>query len=1527
MATLKTCLAVVKDFTKDDYERLEERATELAGGKPLTNTHFVRAAKDLIASREGWIEQIDAAVAKETPKPEPEPAPAPEAKAEPEPAKAEPAANTDLTANTPESLSEEKAALTRRLEKLRTRKDVTLAIDDENRIEAALAKGDYELAKSIISEVETAMRERRYRARDDAPAPKTPIDRAELEQIVSEVEKALGGKADVTILDSETELDPKAEPGKNAGALIGGKVYLFRDGIPSGAEGLKTTFHELLHKGLRNLLPEADYRALMLKLYNNSAAVQKLADEWLNSKSGRGTVEDLIKAKFAGAALRDESFIIAADEALAKMAESTTLTPGTLRQIGNWLADVADKLGMKRLAQMVRSMGISPLQKFVQDALRASVQGTPQSAGNRFRPGTPAFERWFGKSKVVDKNGQPLVVHHSTDADFTQFKAGEGSAGFFFSDDADYSSEWGDKKMDLYLRMEAPLDLRDGLSAAAAAALSKAGVDPKLIRSLKQGYTHDPFDFDDGARYVSELKKAGYDGLVFNNDAGGGKTFMVFEPTQIKSATGNNGKYDPTNPDIRYRSAEEAVQRMGDVLKFDVLGKARRGVLSASFLRDLRDRFAGKIKGVDEYTKATFDMSAAAAEIQEAGTKVYDALSALSATEKSAVVDLMADATTKQVHVEGDNTHLGEVGQPLVDELKARFEKLNEKQKRAYRLARDTLAGNWKKRGELLAVKVDETYAPLIEAARNAGDEKKVRTLERERRDYLVDTNKALSQIKGDYFPLMRFGEFMVVRKSEAYETLAAEVQKAHAALDALYDKYERRTPEERKAISKANKELKKSGAEFDPEFTPEQAAEIKAARDEYTKLQNELEAMKSSETDYYMAQFESRSEAEADARANGGTVLLKQDRPRELNPISRAVLDRMAESIDSSLRAQGNVAALREAKQALYQVFLTSLPERSALMRQAKRKTVAGFSRDMERSVISSILRDSFYLSRMEHADRVTEALNTAWKDAEAQKNPDLQQVAAELQRRLVVSMRYTDTPIQDAITGLTYAWMLGVSPGYLVANLMQPFMVSMPMLWSRHGLKSNATFGKALVDTGKLMSKHAGSILRGELNLEDSGLPEGEAAMLQELLRERLLSVTLVGDLARTADGKAVSRFSSLLARPAHVVEMANRIATALAAYRLEKGKSGDAAAQRYAAKVLADTHFDYSAENAPYWMKPGALAGNKLLFQFKKYQAGMISLLVKTLANAAKGDKVAKAEARRVLLGVLGTHFAVGGAIGLPAFGTLAMLANAIASAFGDDEPWDAEVAMRNYLHDTFGPKVGNALSKGLPTLLGAVGLGADMSKKAGLGDVLNPVPTLRDDKKGRDFYLELLASGMGPFFGGIAPRAFDAASNLANGNFLKAAEGLLPKWMADPLRAGRFATEGVTTKQGTVALPRDQLGFGDLFLQAIGIPALKITDSYEARAAVEEVKSTLNERVGRLKDRWVDARKDGDYAQAQELWDEIRDKVNPVRTKNGLKPVTLSELYQFQRQRDKTEKKYRDFGANTNAQMGELARFAR
>ena len=47
----------------------------------------------------------------------------------------------------------------------------------------------------------------------------------------------------------------------------------------------------------------------------------------------------------------------------------------------------------------------------------------------------------------------------------------------------------------------------------------------------------------------------GFDGLIYQDREAGGTTYVTFNPTQVKSAIGNVGTFDPNNPDIRYMPA------------------------------------------------------------------------------------------------------------------------------------------------------------------------------------------------------------------------------------------------------------------------------------------------------------------------------------------------------------------------------------------------------------------------------------------------------------------------------------------------------------------------------------------------------------------------------------------------------------------------------------------------------------------------------------------------------------------------------------------------------------------------------------------------------------------------------------------------------------------------------------------------------------------------------------------------------------------------------------------------------------
>lgn len=184
---------------------------------------------------------------------------------------------------------------------------------------------------------------------------------------------------------------------------------------------------------------------------------------------------------------------------------------------------------------------------------------TTNSTGKPIHPteeGVRKFWDWFSGSKVVDGQGRPLVVYHATDADFSEFSFDElgsvtdantggdqtaiatSKVGFWFSDKPLTDEMGSGYVMPAYIRIEDPGDVTH----------------KQLWRDV------DMFDLDANALRES-YQDDGSDGLIMKDvEFLGTKSFVVFDPEQIKSATGNDGAFDPANPDIRYSFAGQSSQ-------------------------------------------------------------------------------------------------------------------------------------------------------------------------------------------------------------------------------------------------------------------------------------------------------------------------------------------------------------------------------------------------------------------------------------------------------------------------------------------------------------------------------------------------------------------------------------------------------------------------------------------------------------------------------------------------------------------------------------------------------------------------------------------------------------------------------------------------------------------------------------------------------------------------------------------------------------------------------------------------------
>ena len=158
---------------------------------------------------------------------------------------------------------------------------------------------------------------------------------------------------------------------------------------------------------------------------------------------------------------------------------------------------------------------------------------------------TRAFKRWFGDwendpqnaSKVVDANGEPMVVYHGTAKDFTVF--GEGKKGWRTS-----------KLRTFYFTPDYRMAMiHSGYSRPGDNGIRRHKIMPSFLNARNIKVVENAVIEDVGYwatdSQLDEFELT-YDGLLSQD----GKQYVMLHPNQIKSATNNNGDFSEENDDI-----------------------------------------------------------------------------------------------------------------------------------------------------------------------------------------------------------------------------------------------------------------------------------------------------------------------------------------------------------------------------------------------------------------------------------------------------------------------------------------------------------------------------------------------------------------------------------------------------------------------------------------------------------------------------------------------------------------------------------------------------------------------------------------------------------------------------------------------------------------------------------------------------------------------------------------------------------------------------------------------------------------
>ncbi|MES2945403.1 MAG: hypothetical protein V4772_21255, partial [Pseudomonadota bacterium] len=213
--------------------------------------------------------------------------------------------------------------------------------------------------------------------------------------------------------------------------------------------------------------------------------------------------------------------------------KNQTDTPAFKKWYGEWQNESGGiDNGRWRLDERGRVSAIDPLQR--QGELG---EGSDVAIG----VGNITFS---GTSGPVDRDGKPVVFYHGTRDDITAFRTdhpnrkdkGWLGRGIYVASNPDDAHTYASMKI--------------GSGNPRIMPLFVAVRHPYIAsRELKNKLKHSSQAAIDA--FTADLKAKGHDGVVMAFDEGHVE-LMAFEPTQVKSAIGNNGNFDGTNPDIRY---------------------------------------------------------------------------------------------------------------------------------------------------------------------------------------------------------------------------------------------------------------------------------------------------------------------------------------------------------------------------------------------------------------------------------------------------------------------------------------------------------------------------------------------------------------------------------------------------------------------------------------------------------------------------------------------------------------------------------------------------------------------------------------------------------------------------------------------------------------------------------------------------------------------------------------------------------------------------------------------------------------
>lgn len=1145
--------------------------------------------------------------------------------------------------------------------------------------------------------------------------------------------------------------------------------------------------------------------------------------------------------------------------------------------------------------------------------LTAPFSATPSrgAKANQTLTLTAAFKRWFKDSKVVDADGNPLVMYHGTSASeqgdaFSSFDTyasnyGLMGQGGYFTADPEVASSYTTKGKGatpsvypVYLAIKNPIDM-DAQADPVQWQKQFDGIEDfheggttneSWYRAAEDMLRDQELPMWEGAEIMQDgLRSMGFDGITHE---GGGRVaadgvrhrvYIAFDPEQIKSATGNNGDFDPTNPDIRFRSARSVADiktRALDEIHKTMThpGKVSLWDKTVGTMRHLAERnpaFKPVFEAAQRFIEDVTLMASDAADFAPRLIPRVDSWRDIAGKDRKKPISAADNKGVAAPLFEGTLMWGRDTdGTPIrTDDLAKKYEKLDAQKKARMLVATGKLKESVLKAWQGLPIQqyesaVNTRFQSQILKAGVVWKDSELQSIFGATAEQISLYKEARKAIDRSIDMTTRAD--MLRALGDEYADMREQVLEAkslHDVMLALTDRLQedaRANPDDNDRLSSLNNLVV---------TRYEKATEL--MRNGYAPLSRfgkyTVDVVDAEGERQYFGMFETMREANemaAKMRAEFAGAKVTQ------GTMSAEAYKLFAGITPESMELFGNMLGLdsegNEAKDKAFQTYLAlAKNNHSALKRLIHRKGIAGYSEDVGRVLASFIYSN---------ARQAAGGLNVGTMENAVQGIPkgegELKDVAMGLRS-------YIQDPQEEgqAIRGMLFAQYLGGSIASAMVNMTQPFTVTMPWLSQYSGMaKAGQQLSRAIKDMATKGKQYEKGLAEALKHAEDDGVVSPQE-IHQLMAQARGAGALRVGDGTKLGDARAKAanqweRVKVAWGQPFALAEQVNRRSTFIAAYRTAVEQKIPNPAE-FARTAVLETQFVYSKANKPNWAR-GAIGGT--LFTFKTYSVSYLELMQR-MWNAGEPGSDARKAGRRAVGWALAILMLTAGAGGLPFMKDAEDLIDGAGQMMGYNvsaAQWRQEL-----MREVLGNELADFMEHGLSGLPGAP---IDVSGRLGMGNLV-PGTGLFLTKQGHERDLLEVVGPAGDLIG----RGFTGAKKALTGDLAGAALEISPLAVRNAAKGADMAASGIykDTKGHKVI----DTTLDEAIAKAIGFQPRAVAQVQEANSFMQRTKSFYVQTSSEIKAQWAQALFNKDDAALE----RVRERLNEWNENNPEQRITI------------------------------------